>query len=312
MSAAAPDSAASGALATAALHDPSPHEVARAVGVPSAIPADVSQAVVHAQSALDPWMPLLLIVLLAIAGVLLARHWRRTRAQARARAGLCVQRPGLGAARVPAPRIPAPLAAGAVMTLAAAFATLAGALHGERSGAIARFDAGAAAWAAAIDSPALRWLAMRLGDWGDVLPLAVLTVIVGVWLLRRREWVLAAGWLLGVVTNSVGVRVLKNAIARARPADMPDVLTSGFSFPSGHAAGAVMVFGLLAWVLRDQLPPGAWRTALVTACVALMAAIPVSRVVLGVHYASDVLGGVLWGAMLLLTTAALIGHARRW
>jgi undecaprenyl-diphosphatase len=99
--------------------------------------------------------------------------------------------------------------------------------------------------------------------------------------------------------------VLKNAFERDRPAGAAEWLTSGHSFPSGHAAGSLMVVGLLAWLLCRGLAPG-WRGLIGAAALALVLGIGAARVVLHVHYASDVLGGwLLAGALLVLAVAAL-------
>lgn len=307
------------AVAAAALHplhDPAAHEVARAAGVASAIPTDLSRGVAGVQSALDPFMAWLLLALLVLAGGLLWRRWESARGQTMAGAGGRAQRPGQGMPLDPettrsAPWLDGHVAAGCVLLLGAAFAWLAWTIHSGPYNAVLRLDAHTAAFAQAHDAPWLRWLAVHLSDLGDVLPLSLLTIAVALWLLRRRQRVLAAGWLLGVTINSVGVRVMKNVIERARPEHMADVVTSGFSFPSGHTAGSLMVFGLLTWVLCDQL--GArWRPWLGVLGALLAGGIAASRIVLGVHYASDVVGGLLWGAMMLVTTIALIEHARRW
>ncbi len=301
-------SAAAGGFGAGPLHDPATHEVARAAGVSSAIPEGVSRAVAQGQSAIDPLMPLLLVALLTLTAWLLWRRRQHIGAQAAARNRRGVNWPRPSVIDVD-PWLDAHVVGGVVLLLGSVFAWLAWTIHSGPYNPVLRLDATLAGAAAAVANPVLHWWAMRLSDLGDVLPLSLLTVAVTLWLLRRRQRVLAAGWLLGIVINSVGVRVLKNVIERARPSYMPDVVTSGFSFPSGHAAGALMVFGLLAWVLVDQF--GArWRFVTAMAAALVIFGIGASRVLLGVHYASDVLGGLLWGAMMLVTAIAITRQAR--
>ncbi|MDO5690911.1 MAG: phosphatase PAP2 family protein [Pseudomonadota bacterium] len=175
---------------------------------------------------------------------------------------------------------------------------------------VMRLDAWATRAVQGWGAPVSLWAA-RLSDMGDVLVLTVLTVVVAAVLLRRHQRLLVGAWLLGITANSLAIRVLKNLFERARPAHAPDLVTSGFSFPSGHAASALMVYGLLAWVLCDQWQPR-WRWPIAGLAALLVAGIAASRVLLGVHYLSDVLGGLLWAATALLLTVGAVQQARRW
>ena len=306
----------------------------------SAIPPGVGRAIADAQAWLDPLMPWLLAALLALAGAVLWRQRTPARAGAAATphgatvsahrprgATVSAHRPRGATASAHRPRgatasahrprgargltAPYPLAVLAALALAlgGGFAGLAAAVAQGPGPALQRLDAAVAARADALQTPAVDWLAVRLGDVGDVLPLGLLTLAVALWLWRQGERALTAGWLLGIGINSVGVRVLKNGFERARPHDMPDVLTSGFSFPSGHAAGALMVFGLLGWLLQQRLAPGGRPWAL-GAGLLLALAIAASRVLLGVHHASDVLAGLLWGGLVLLLTTQALARVR--
>ncbi len=75
---------------------------------------------------------------------------------------------------------------------------------------------------------------------------------------------------------------------------------TSFGFPSGHVFGDVLVAGLLVWVCWHSLPRRAGLAGLAVAAVVLALAGP-SRVAVGAHWPSDILGGYLWGA------AALVG-----
>lgn len=277
-----------------------------ALSVAPVIPQSVTRGVAEAQSAIDPFMLPLLVALLALAAWAL----RRRRAQAGARAGLGVALPGASADA--AGHVPStwPWCAAVIAVAAPLWASLAWGVHRGAGAWVAGLDAAGMRWAAALAAPWVQRLAVVLGDVGDVLALSVFTVAVGLWLLRRRQRFLAGAWLLSIVINSVAVRVLKNAFDRARPEHAADLVTSGASFPSGHAAGALMVFGLLVWVLGDQWPSER-STWVAWAGAVLVAAIAASRVLLGVHYLSDVLGGLLWTAMTLAASIAVIDTARR-
>jgi undecaprenyl-diphosphatase len=92
--------------------------------------------------------------------------------------------------------------------------------------------------------------------------------------------------------------ILKSAFHRARPDDDWLTAVQGYSFPSGHALGAVLFYGTLAYlVVRLCRMPGdrpVRRYLFVSVCAAVVFWVGVSRVYLGVHFLSDVLGG--WSA----------------
>ncbi|NZA02300.1 phosphatase PAP2 family protein [Ottowia beijingensis] len=148
----------------------------------------------------------------------------------------------------------------------------------------------------------MRWVS----DLGDVLVLTPLVLAVFGGLLLRRQRVLALGWLLAVLVNSLAVRVLKGAIGRERPAGAAELVTSGASFPSGHAAGALLVYGLLLWIVLPLVARRRWRAVLAVAGGVLIGAIVVSRVLLRVHFVSDVVGGLLLAGFTLLLATGLL------
>ncbi|HSP39583.1 MAG TPA: phosphatase PAP2 family protein [Frankiaceae bacterium] len=121
---------------------------------------------------------------------------------------------------------------------------------------------------------------------------------------RTGRWqpsVLAAGWLTaGLLVRSL----LNRAVARPRP---PAVLhlvgTQGFAFPSGHTATATIAYGLLPFLVALLVPVG-WRRAAAGA-VLVAGLVGLSRVYLGVHWPSDVLGGWAFGIGWLALAAVL-------
>ncbi|WP_066413590.1 phosphatase PAP2 family protein [Halorubrum aethiopicum] len=84
------------------------------------------------------------------------------------------------------------------------------------------------------------------------------------------------------------------------------VLSDGFGFPSGHATGGAAAYGALA-LAYDRLWTGRTRAA---AAVALAVAVAASRVVIEVHYAVDVIAGLLLGAAVVAGALALAGDPR--
>jgi membrane-associated phospholipid phosphatase len=147
---------------------------------------------------------------------------------------------------------------------------------------------------------------------GDPLTLGVLGVAVTAALLARRRRLLATGWALGLLGNALLNVTLKQLFARVRPPhDDGLVLAHGYSFPSGHSSGALVAYGMLAY-LAARLLPRHWQLPAVLAAMALALTIGASRVFLRVHYASDVLAGFVSGAAWLAVCVVAVESARWW
>ncbi len=126
------------------------------------------------------------------------------------------------------------------------------------------------------------------------------TVIVAatVILAIRRKWRLAAYLLITGAGALVLDPVLKSLVGRLRPVVAhPIAYGTGDSFPSGHSLGSIVCYGAILLVFLPAAR-GRWRTAFIAFIVALVALIGVSRILLGVHYLSDVVGawavGITW------------------
>lgn len=160
-----------------------------------------------------------------------------------------------------------------------------------------------------ISLPVLRVFAL-LTHLGDPIVLGVICVVVGLTLLWQRQWLLAAGWGFGIVGNAVLNTTLKHIFERTRPVhDHGLAMADGFSFPSGHASGSLVVYAMLAYVLVRRLPPQ-WPAGARLGAVLLAAAAAFttgsSRVFLQVHFATDVMAGFASGtAWLALTIGSL-------
>ncbi len=187
--------------------------------------------------------------------------------------------------------------------LAALFGAIIDGVFG--SGWLLAWDARVAAWFRSYRSPGLTHV-MTLVSWlGDPRLLVAASLGLGAALLafaRRREFLIAAAVLAG---GAVLHLLLKAAIQRPRPAGAWLAAAHGYSFPSGHTVGAVLFYGLLAYL-------GAWmatrRAAARYLYIALgyialgaviVLAVGMSRVYLGVHFFSDILGGWVVGAFWL-------------
>jgi len=145
------------------------------------------------------------------------------------------------------------------------------------------------------------------GGWSSVL-VVVATGIVVWWRIGRLEAIMIpVGGLITLVNTT-----LKLAINRPRPsADLVHVLSSeqGNGFPSGHAFFAILILGLTAYFISINLKNRVLRMLVLAGLIALILLIGTSRVYLGVHWPSDVIGGYLIGGAFL---TALIWFHRIW
>jgi membrane-associated phospholipid phosphatase len=147
---------------------------------------------------------------------------------------------------------------------------------------------------------------------GDPLTLTALVVLVGAALLWRGHRALALGWVVACAGNGVLNRLLKQIFERVRPLhEHGFAVADGYSFPSGHTSGALVVYGMLAY-LGVRLLPQRWHLAGVLLAAALASGMGASRVLLQVHWASDVLAGFASGLAWLAVCITAIELRRRY
>ena len=121
------------------------------------------------------------------------------------------------------------------------------------------------------------------------------------WRGRRR---LVAYLVLTGMGGGFVDTVVKEVVSRDRPKLEDPVATAwGMSFPSGHAFTSTAMYGALLLVFMPVIPKR-WRPAAIAVYVTLVAAIAFSRLALGVHFLSDVLGGIALGAAWLAAATA--------
>ena len=124
--------------------------------------------------------------------------------------------------------------------------------------------------------------------------IAAATVILAI----RRRWRLAAYLLVTGAGALTLDPILKSLVGRLRPVVAhPIAHGTGDSFPSGHSLGSIVCYGAILLVFLPAAR-GRWRTAFITVILTLVALIGISRILLGVHYLSDVVGawavGITW------------------
>jgi membrane-associated phospholipid phosphatase len=181
---------------------------------------------------------------------------------------------------------------------------------------VALVDRPVASFVAAHRSGALTVVMRAASIAGGPVVLAIITAAAGVLLgfLWRRWWPVAVAGVT-VAGDGALTAVFKQVLGRSRP-PLAHALAAadGYAFPSGHAAVAAAAFGVLAWLCTARLRSWAGRVAIWVVAAVLAALVGISRVYLGVHWTTDVLGGwtvgTCWLAVVITSWAAFI-RARR-
>jgi membrane-associated phospholipid phosphatase len=147
---------------------------------------------------------------------------------------------------------------------------------------------------------------------GDVTVLMGVGACVGAVLLVLRRWTLAAAWAVATISGGLLNSVLKGIFERTRPLhDHGLVSEMSWSFPSGHASGSMLVYGLLGYIIVRHTRP-AWHIPVALACLTLIVFVGSSRVLLQVHYLSDVLAGYASAAAWVTLWIAGLEANRAW
>lgn len=163
---------------------------------------------------------------------------------------------------------------------------------------VAVLDPPVAAFVAAHRSGALTVVMRTVSAGGGPVVLAVVTAAAGVLLgVLRRGWGPAVVAAVTVAGSAALIAVFKQVLGRPRPPLASAVAAAdGYAFPSAHAAVAAATLGVLAFLGAAGLRSWAGRVAAWSAAVVLAALVGISRVYLGVHWMTDVLGGWAIGA----------------
>lgn len=125
------------------------------------------------------------------------------------------------------------------------------------------------------------------GDWMIIIPACIICII---FLKEKRyKYLVASNLAIIFILN----QVLKIIFNRPRPVENRLVEASGFSFPSGHSMISMAFYGLLIYLAYKEIRNKKLKYAICIGLSVLIGLIGISRIYLGVHYASDVAGGFL-------------------
>ncbi len=146
---------------------------------------------------------------------------------------------------------------------------------------------------------------------GDARFITPLAIAVAAALAARRLWQAAGVWAFTLGGGVLVHRALKSVFERMRPLhDHGLVVENGWSFPSNHASMSLVTYGMLAWLLL-YFTHGRGVRPIIALAVLLVLAIGASRVVLQVHFPSDVLAGYASGSTWLAASIVCMRMATR-
>ncbi len=156
-------------------------------------------------------------------------------------------------------------------------------------------------------------LMIDISELGSVEVVFGITVVAALIYAYKRQFVEAAALAASVFGTAGAVVVLKELIHRARP-DMiyqayPE---TGYSFPSAHAALSVALYGFLGYLICTRAASRGVRATFFFLSLILPALIGFTRIYLGVHYTSDVIGGFIVGIVVLCLAILFLKRTKGW
>ena len=122
---------------------------------------------------------------------------------------------------------------------------------------------------------------------GNTIIILIVVIILLLKLNKENRELLGINTIITVLINIV----IKNIIKRPRPNILRLIKQSGYSYPSGHSMIAIATYGYLIYVVNKNIKNKSTRILLTIFLLFIILGIGISRIYLGVHYPSDVLGG---------------------
>lgn len=169
---------------------------------------------------------------------------------------------------------------------------------------LTRYDAGMGQWLLNHATTASSWFFFGVTQLGGIAVVAGATGLLGLWFAWRKQWRWLLLFALAIGGGTLLEVTLKNYFLRQRP-EFSNAFyhETGYSFPSGHSMMSVLFYGIVAYWLVRTIPHWRQQVAFALGAATLALLIGFSRLYLGVHYLTDVLGG--WAAGLTWLAACL-------
>ncbi|MBU1565533.1 MAG: bifunctional DedA family/phosphatase PAP2 family protein [Proteobacteria bacterium] len=173
-------------------------------------------------------------------------------------------------------------------------------------------DMNIAEWFNIHRTPGLMTTMQFVTDLGSTVWVTVFGTVTALVLSWKRFWYRLLALVIALPCGMILNSLLKIAFHRNRPSFEGSLLFfSGYSFPSGHTMAATLLYGLLAVFAVIALKTWRWRVGAVLGAIVIILLVAFSRVYLGAHYLSDVLGAIAAGLAWLTLSLTAVDTLRR-
>lgn len=182
-----------------------------------------------------------------------------------------------------------------------------------RNAATRTLDDNVTAWFVIHANPFLTRISRAITFFGSVGFLTCASILIGAVLALRRSFYRLLALVLAVGGGALLNLSLKHLFHRQRPVlENPLVTLSSYGFPSGHTMGATIFFGVLALIVTYSIRRWLWRVVIGWIAASIITLIGASRIYLGAHYFTDVIGAIAVGVAWLAFCWTGVDTLRRW
>lgn len=143
-------------------------------------------------------------------------------------------------------------------------------------------------------------------NFGSFIFLLIMSIILFLVIKDKRTGLAIPIGVLGIAVINY---TIKNIIKRVRPVGIALIDETGYSFPSGHTSSSVVFYGLIMFIVLKYIKDKRKKAIICSLLISIMILIGLSRIYLGVHYATDVLGAMILSSIYLILYTQIIKNA---
>ncbi|PFP30391.1 hypothetical protein COJ96_06680 [Bacillus sp. AFS073361] len=153
---------------------------------------------------------------------------------------------------------------------------------------------------------------IKITAMGDKIGIGIVAILALAWLLiKKRNYVGAAALALSTAIGNEVSKLFKDFFERPRPDLEHLVSVKSYSYPSGHAMVGMIVYFIIAYLLMEEARSKAGKVIIAVITAILLLLIGASRIILQVHYPSDVLGGYALGYLWVVIWILLYNYFKK-
>ena len=145
-------------------------------------------------------------------------------------------------------------------------------------------------------------------QFGDAVILITISLLSLIILKNKKIGIMVS---LNLATIAGLNKILKHIIQRPRPIGDRLIEEGGYSFPSGHSMASMAFYGLIIYLIFKKVKNKKLKNILIILLSVLISTIGISRIYLGVHYASDVIAGFLFSIAYLILFTSIVKKSER-